>query len=245
MLSRMSSIIVYALLAILLTVMIVQAFPVDCSVAKKEGFEDAMDATKFSCPQGSRSFITENGDLQCCSGIVNGRKCEGSVVCTFSSNATSTSIPFCGAIPRFTPTVQQLLSPPDRGVTVTAEEVNQGTAFFQNVFNVIHWYTLDALVADATPQDQKDEIKKLYEQEKLWKTTYAAKVDNTALAKEAKYAFEELKKTKKWRSVNNWNELANEMYPLLVKNDKAFTERVRTTIASLETQATQKKITLP
>ena len=240
----MSGVIVYALLALLLTVMIVQAFPVECAVSKPEGFQD-VKKENLSCPNGTRAFINANGDLQCCSGTVNGRKCEGSIACTFSYSGGSIQIPFCGDIPRFKPAIEQILAPPDRSVRVTPEEVNGGSTFFQNVLNLIHWYTLDTLVTDGTPQDQKDEMKKLYEQEKLWKTTYAAKVDNTALAKEAKYAFDELIKTKKWRSVPSWQDISQQMYPLLVNNDKAFTERIQTTISSLETQATGKKITLP
>lgn len=237
----MSGVIVYALLAILLTVMIVKAFPVECAVSKREGFEDTKKEN-LSCPSGARSFIAENGDLQCCKGTVNGRKCEGSIVCSFSASATS-DIPFCGNIPRFAPAVEKLLGPPERNVKVTEEEVTQGNTLFLNVLSYIYVVLVEVLVQASVPQDQLDELNKFYGDEKAWKTAYAAKVDNTVLAKEAKYALEQFRSTKLAKATGT--QKLDEFYPLLVKNDKQAMEQLKSYTQLVEKMATDKKIALP
>jgi hypothetical protein len=45
------------------------------------------------CPSFLKQFSDANGDVLCCKGDINGRKCSGNVVCSVS--ATSTSIPSC------------------------------------------------------------------------------------------------------------------------------------------------------
>jgi hypothetical protein len=46
-----------------------------------------------SCPSFLKQFSDANGDVLCCKGDINGRKCSGDIVCAVS--ATSTSIPSC------------------------------------------------------------------------------------------------------------------------------------------------------
>jgi hypothetical protein len=49
------------------------------------------------CPKKSKSFIDKDGNLNCCSGTVNGNTCEGTVLCTFSGSASS-KYPICSTL---------------------------------------------------------------------------------------------------------------------------------------------------
>uniref|UniRef100_A0A6C0HE22 Uncharacterized protein n=1 Tax=viral metagenome TaxID=1070528 RepID=A0A6C0HE22_9ZZZZ len=72
------------IITIIITIMIVVFFPLQCAKKYTEGFISS--PSQLSCPSGSTSFIDNHGDLLCCSGEVNGNRCEGSIVCSFSTN---------------------------------------------------------------------------------------------------------------------------------------------------------------
>ena len=72
---------------------IVTFMPKMCPVvAVEEGFQQEMTKT---CPRGSTMFTDTAGNINCCRGDVNGSRCDGKVVCTFSSNTSK--YPMCGA----------------------------------------------------------------------------------------------------------------------------------------------------
>jgi len=56
---------------------------------KKEGF------TMLVCPAGSVSYITRNGDTQCCNGDVVDGWCSGNDICTLSPRSNN-NLPTCG-----------------------------------------------------------------------------------------------------------------------------------------------------
>lgn len=59
-----------------------------------EAFENQnVDVVVNSCPSSLQQFSDMNGDILCCKGDVNGRKCNGNIVCAVS--ATSSSVPSC------------------------------------------------------------------------------------------------------------------------------------------------------
>jgi len=105
-------VIVLAVIAIILAMGIVYMFPLSCKKSCTEGFDTPVQS---SCPSGSKSFYDDHGNLLCCSGQVNGTKCEGSVVCTFSGNATH-KYPLCNKQRKrkymgpINPFVQQVMS---------------------------------------------------------------------------------------------------------------------------------------
>ena len=78
-----NAVIALAVIAIILAMMIVRIFPLTCKKSYVEGFDTPLQS---SCPSGSKSFYDNHGNLLCCSGEVNGSKCDGSIVCTFSGN---------------------------------------------------------------------------------------------------------------------------------------------------------------
>lgn len=87
------NIIVYALTGILVAVLILYQMPVKCNASViQEGFANPNTNTK--CPPGTKTFTDSKGNLSCCKGQVNGNTCEGSVFCSFSSNAGK-NIPIC------------------------------------------------------------------------------------------------------------------------------------------------------
>lgn len=87
------NIIVYALAGILVAMGIVRLITVQCRDAViQEGFQ--MDSDLKTCPRGTRTFTDRKGNLSCCKGQVNGQTCEGSVFCSFSSNA-GPNVPYC------------------------------------------------------------------------------------------------------------------------------------------------------
>jgi hypothetical protein len=104
-------IIVFALAGVLIAVSIVLALNHCCTTETNEGFESPPAPT--SCPAGTTSFYDERTNLMCCDGLVNGKKCEGTIVCTFSDN---TKYPSCNKIKRYkyngsiNPFVVQMLS---------------------------------------------------------------------------------------------------------------------------------------
>ncbi len=93
--SGMKSIIIFGFLAVVIAMTIVVAFPTNCSIARMEGFQDKVTqpfATK--CPSGTRTVIDSQGNTSCCNGQVTGSKCDGTLVCTFSSSLAS-KVPIC------------------------------------------------------------------------------------------------------------------------------------------------------
>ena len=71
---------------------IVTFMPKACPVvAIEEGFQQEMTKT---CPRGSTMFTDTAGNINCCRGDVNGTRCDGKVVCTFSGDTSK--YPMCG-----------------------------------------------------------------------------------------------------------------------------------------------------
>ncbi len=88
-----ANIIVYAITGILVAMFIVYTIPVKCHASVvQEGFANPDSNTK--CPPGTKTFTDRLGNLSCCNGQVNGSTCEGSITCSFSSNAGK-DIPIC------------------------------------------------------------------------------------------------------------------------------------------------------
>jgi len=83
-------VVVFAIIGILVAMIIVVLFPVNCGAMQLEGFASPLEA---SCPSGSKSMYDSHGDLVCCAGEINGDKCEGTILCTFSGN--NTNYPLC------------------------------------------------------------------------------------------------------------------------------------------------------
>lgn len=99
--------IVYGLMGVLVAILIVYMIPVKCHAnGIQEGFQNPKQSprprprprpnTNTKCPTGTRTFTDHLGNLSCCKGQVNGQTCEGSIVCSFSSNAGK-NIPICSA----------------------------------------------------------------------------------------------------------------------------------------------------
>jgi hypothetical protein len=87
------SIVVFGIIGVLIAMAIVTFMPKACPVvAVEEGFQQEMTKT---CPRGSTMFTDTAGNINCCRGDVNGSRCDGKVVCTFSSNTSK--YPMCGA----------------------------------------------------------------------------------------------------------------------------------------------------
>lgn len=78
------------LLTILITVVIIYTWSdkIKCSV--NEGFTDSNDFILRACPVGTKSFVTNEGNTLCCEGTVNGRNCDGKVICSMSGKVGST-----------------------------------------------------------------------------------------------------------------------------------------------------------
>jgi hypothetical protein len=106
------AVIVVGILAVLITMAIVVFFPLSCKLpCATEGF---LTPLQMSCPSGSKSFYDDHGDLLCCQGQVNGKSCDGRILCTFSGN--NSKYPVCGLerkrkyIGPINPFVQQLMA---------------------------------------------------------------------------------------------------------------------------------------
>lgn len=96
------NIIVYALVAVFLVMLLVYLMPKFCDVSMVEGFQDQEDDCApnksigvTNCPVGSKAYTDSKGNVNCCSGIINGTMCDGRVTCTFSSSGDS-GYPMCG-----------------------------------------------------------------------------------------------------------------------------------------------------
>jgi hypothetical protein len=96
------NIIVYALVAVFLVMLLVYLMPKFCDVSMVEGFQDQEDDCApnksigvTNCPVGSKAYTDSKGNVNCCSGIVNGTMCDGTITCTFSSSGDS-GYPICG-----------------------------------------------------------------------------------------------------------------------------------------------------
>ena len=86
------SILLFGIIGVLIAMAIVTFMPKACPVvAVEEGFQQEM--TKI-CPRGSTMFTDTAGNINCCRGDVNGTRCDGKVVCTFSSDTSK--YPMCG-----------------------------------------------------------------------------------------------------------------------------------------------------
>lgn len=89
--------IVYGLMGVLVAILIVYMIPVKCHAnVIQEGFKNPSPKPNTKCPTGTKTFTDHLGNLSCCKGQVNGQTCEGSIVCSFSSNAGK-NIPICSA----------------------------------------------------------------------------------------------------------------------------------------------------
>jgi len=91
-------IIVFALAGVIIAMAIILLTRSCCTIAIKEGFDSSPPAPT-SCPGGSKSFYDANSNVVCCDGIVNGRTCEGTVVCSFSHS--SDKYPSCNTVKRY------------------------------------------------------------------------------------------------------------------------------------------------
>jgi hypothetical protein len=93
--SGIKSLIIFGMLAVLIAMTIVILIPKNCSIARMEGFQDqAIQPFATECPSGTRTVTDSQGNTSCCDGQVTGSKCEGKLVCTFSSSLSS-KVPFC------------------------------------------------------------------------------------------------------------------------------------------------------
>ena len=99
--SKISHILIpIGVVAVAVAMLIVYMFPVSCKSCSRtaiEGFQ-AINQPITMCPDSSTSFYDKKGNLNCCTGQVNGDICQGTVLCTFSSAAEG--IPFCNQINR-------------------------------------------------------------------------------------------------------------------------------------------------
>lgn len=84
---------VTTIIAFFLAVFILHVFPNSNTCSRiNEGFKSSI-STISSCPSNSKSYYDKKGNLNCCSGEVNGDACTGTIVCTFNSSLSN--IPFC------------------------------------------------------------------------------------------------------------------------------------------------------
>jgi hypothetical protein len=80
---------IVGLVGILIAMGIVILMPLQCSmnIFDKEGFQNIPTATYVGCPDETVAYTDIHGNTNCCDGTVNGTKCEGTTICTFSGNA--------------------------------------------------------------------------------------------------------------------------------------------------------------
>lgn len=88
------TILVYGFLGLLVAMAIVAFVPKHCAVSKVEGFKT--NTNPVVCPDNTKSYYDKEGNLNCCRGQVNGNRCEGEPICTFSGDVSK--LPFCGRI---------------------------------------------------------------------------------------------------------------------------------------------------
>jgi hypothetical protein len=89
----------YGIAAVIIAMLIVKIFPVSCRIGSRtEGFENPQQQQITMCPEDSKSFYDKKGNLNCCSGEINGDVCQGTTVCTFSAGAEG--LRFCNELSR-------------------------------------------------------------------------------------------------------------------------------------------------
>ena len=89
----------YGIAAVIIAMLIVKVFPVSCRIGSRtEGFQNPQQQQITMCPEGSKSFYDKKGNLNCCSGEINGDVCQGTTVCTFSAGAEG--LRFCNELSR-------------------------------------------------------------------------------------------------------------------------------------------------
>ncbi len=87
------SIVLFGIIGILLAMALVIFIPNTCTVERvEEGFQQDIIKT---CPRGSIMFTDTAGNINCCRGDVTGSRCDGRVICTFSSDTSK--YPMCNA----------------------------------------------------------------------------------------------------------------------------------------------------
>lgn len=152
------AVIVIGILAVLLTMAIVYFFPLSCKKScTTEGF---LTPLQMSCPPGSKSFYDEHGDLLCCQGEVNGKSCDGRILCTFSTNP---KYPICGLERRrkyigdINPFVRDLMS------TNFVQKFQQGLDAAKQFMP-----TLDTLPAGQISPEDIATVKALLAEETQW-----------------------------------------------------------------------------
>jgi hypothetical protein len=111
---------VCAIFGILLAMILVVTFPVSCCSSQKDGFQDT-NIAKVRCPRGTKTYTTLSGDTMCCSGNVEGNKCDGKVLCTLSGNS-SDKVPTCAKLRQDYLAKLQRQCPPSAGFTSYEDE---------------------------------------------------------------------------------------------------------------------------
>jgi hypothetical protein len=87
------SIVLFGIIGVLVAMALVIFIPKTCTVSRvEEGFQQEVTKT---CPRGSKMFTDTAGNINCCRGEVSGSRCDGKVMCTFSSDTSK--YPFCNA----------------------------------------------------------------------------------------------------------------------------------------------------
>jgi hypothetical protein len=149
----------YGIAAVVIAIFIVKVFPVSCRIGSRtEGFENLQQQIT-TCPEGSKSFYDTKGNLNCCSGEVNGDICQGTTVCTFSSGAEG--LRFCNELTRrrkflgeINPFVRKFLQSDPR------QRFSDLLYGFVQVKNA-----LTQLPENKFSQDTKNKLNTLYEEE--------------------------------------------------------------------------------
>ena len=192
-------IIVFALAGVLIAVSIVLALKQCCVTEINEGFESPSAPT--SCPVGTTSFYDERTNLMCCDGLVNGKKCEGNIVCTFSDN---TKYPSCNKIKRYkyngsiNPFVVQMLN---------SDFVNKFGQGLSAAANFIQ--QLKSLPSNQVSPDDIRKVNALLAEEKDW---YANNKKSPSIdyQHEAMYVIQTLTEIFKNKPLMNNKELINQ-----------------------------------
>jgi hypothetical protein len=197
-----TTIVFVGLLAVLTAMLLVTLMPSDCSVAQvtTEGFQP-LPSDSLQCPPGTSSVITRDGNTVCCRGVVNGRSCEGELVCRLSE-APNTLI-HCSQLPP--PVLPGFgdLGPPVRNVTVTDDEIRNSNKLLNNLERYIKMaYALALFRAQPctetkckglkTTMSEINRISTLGDSLANWRKMYGSRATNIQKAKEFKYTFDQL-----------------------------------------------------
>ncbi len=87
-------ILIFLLIALLLTIIVVRFNKYTCPGNVSEAFQDVADVK--TCPYGSVQYIDEKDNVLCCDGKVEGRSCLGADLCRFSPNVVGgKTVPHC------------------------------------------------------------------------------------------------------------------------------------------------------